>query len=348
MADSTVAAGYPKAFLDFAVSRGADRQTLLKQSNISLDDLKEQDNRIPLSNYTALIGAGIELCSEPALALLFGEAVKFQEISIVALIGEAAETTDEARQQTNRFARLTLDENDGRISDRLELVRENGSVWLKLTSDVYVDNPFLTESAFALGICSARKMFGPDHIFTTRPYPKAIHFTHEEPAYRAEYDRIFRVPLVFGSDRNALLMDEEFLSIKLPRSNPYVFGVLSEHANALLKTLESSKTVRGRVESLLMPILHTGDANMGVIADRLGISRQTLFRKLKAEGVTFEQVLDELRRKLALYYLSGKKASVNETAYLVGFSEPSAFSRAFKRWTGCSPRSMRASEADRL
>jgi len=58
----------------------------------------------------------------------------------------------------------------------------------------------------------------------------------------------------------------------------------------------------------------------------------------QAEGVTFEQVMDELRHKLALHYLNGKKVSVNQTAYLVGFSEPAAFSRAFKRWTGSSPR----------
>jgi AraC-like DNA-binding protein len=77
------------------------------------------------------------------------------------------------------------------------------------------------------------------------------------------------------------------------------------------------------------------------IAAKMGVSRHTLFRKLKAEGVTFEKVLDELRHKMALNYLNGKKASVTETAYLVGFSDPAAFSRAFKRWTGSSPRTMR-------
>jgi AraC-like DNA-binding protein len=110
----------------------------------------------------------------------------------------------------------------------------------------------------------------------------------------------------------------------------------------LLKALESSKSVRGRVESLLMPVLHTGNASMDAVASQLGISRQTLFRKLKAEGVTFAAVLDELRHRMAADYLGARKVSVNETAYLVGFSEPAAFSRAFKRWTGCSPGAMRA------
>jgi AraC-like DNA-binding protein len=77
---------------------------------------------------------------------------------------------------------------------------------------------------------------------------------------------------------------------------------------------------------------------MHLIADKLCCSRQTLFRKLKAEGVTFEQVLDELRRKLSLNYLNANKISVKETARLVGYSDSAAFSRAFKRWTGSSPR----------
>ena len=92
-----------------------------------------------------------------------------------------------------------------------------------------------------------------------------------------------------------------------------------------------------------MPILHTGDVGMEIVASKLGMSRQTLYRNLKSEGATFETVLDELRHKMAVNFLSGRKVSVNETAYLVGFSEPAAFSRAFKRWTGVSPRVARGS-----
>lgn len=116
---------------------------------------------------------------------------------------------------------------------------------------------------------------------------------------------------------------------------------LSAHAETLLKGLRSSPSIRGRVEDLLIPILHTGEASMETIASELGFSRATLLRRLKREGTTFQRVLTELRHKMALHYLSEKRALVNETAYLVGFSEPAAFSRAFKRWTGYSPRTMR-------
>jgi AraC-like DNA-binding protein len=269
-----------------------------------------------------------------------------QDISVVGLIGQAAETPEEARRQLNRYARLTLDEDDVMISDRLEFVRHEGEVWLKTTSSAYADNPLLTESTVAQCVCGAREMFGATHDRSKWPYPKAIHFIHREPSYRAEYDRIFGVPLIFGSHMNALLMDEELLSFNIPRANRYVFGVLSAHAEKLLRSLESSKTARGRVESLLMPILHTGEASMEAAAGKMGLSRATLFRRLKAEGTTFEQVLDELRHKLALHYLGGKKVSVNETAYLLGYSDPAAFSRAFKRWTRFSPRRMRTTMVD--
>ena len=137
---------------------------------------------------------------------------------------------------------------------------------------------------------------------------------------------------------NAILFGEELLSVRMPQPNQYVSSLLTERAEALLERLEESKSVRGRVEKLLIPILHTDEAKIETIARKLGLSRQTLFRKLKAEGVTFEQVLDELRHKLALEYLNGKNVSVNETAYQLGFSDPAGFSRAFKRWTGSSPR----------
>ncbi len=329
----TVAAGTVRAWVDLAAARGAGRSALLERSQLDLRALDDQDQRIPLAKLVTLIRAAKEMSNDPALALHFGETIDCADYSVASMISYACATVAEALAQRNRYGRLMADvECDG--PDRYLLERTQGSVWLIDTRKNPNEIPELTEAFFA-------RVASASHQQRERPFLQAAHFTHAEPAYRAEYDRIFQVPLVFGSQRNALLLDAAWLQQRIALAPGYVFGILSAHAEALLESLEGSKTLRGRVESLLMPILHTGDASVETIAGKLGLSRQTLFRRLRAEGVTFERVLDELRHNLALHYLRGQKVSVNETAYLVGFSDPAAFSRAFKRWTGNRPRSMR-------
>ena len=345
MPNPTIAAGYPKAFLEFAISRGADRATLLERSHLRLDDLKDPERRTSLTTYIGLMEAGIELCNEPALALLFGEAVRLQDISIVGFLGDTVSDIASGPAMINRYARLTLDPDDGGNADAIELVREGGDVWLKSRIEAYMDNPLLTESAFARTVTTVRAMWSSIPALARLTFPKAIRFTHKEPGYRAEYDRIFGVPLFFGSNMNALSLDEEFLKVTLPRINPHLSKALTAHAEELLKNLDSSKTTRSEVEKLLAANLQSGATSVDVIARQLGMSRQTLFRRLKAEGVTFEKVLDELRHRLAVKYLEEKKLSVNETAYLVGFSDQAAFSHAFKRWTGHSPATIRKRKA---
>ena len=99
----------------------------------------------------------------------------------------------------------------------------------------------------------------------------------------------------------------------------------------------SAKSVSRDVERILEPLLPTGDIGMDRVARQLGIGRQTLSRRLKAEGTNFERVLDGLRRRMARRFIDRDGLGVKQTAYLLGFSEPAAFSRAFKRWTGRSP-----------
>jgi AraC-like DNA-binding protein len=338
MAEPTIAAGYPKALLVFAVSRGADRQALLDRAGLASPELAQPDARIALPRYVALMGAAIDLCRDPALALHFGEAVRMQDISIVGLICEAAETTADVGRQLNRYGRLMVDSHTGAPTDLVRAYPGKEGVWMEIVGDIYAAHPLMLEAELTRLVCNTRAAFATVPEFQAMRFPLAAHFTHKAPPYRAEYERIFQAPLAFGSDKNALLLDPAFPFLKQPAVNRYVFGALSERANALLKELEASKSIRSRVESHLMPILHTGDANMEAAAARMGLGRRTLQRRLGEEGTTFEKVLDALRHKLALHYLSGKKVSVNETAYLVGFSDPAAFSRAFRRWTGTSPR----------
>ncbi len=336
MAEPSVAAGVARGLMRFAVSKGADQTFLAERSQINAADLADQDNRIPFAKYVALMRAAKESSHDDALALHYGEAANIAEHSIVGLIGQACETIMEAFVQLNRYVRLVVDVDVG-TAERFQLRHERGGLWFIDTRKEPNDFPELTESSFTQLVCGARSF----RDIPKTPFVRAVHFTHSAPSYRGEYERIFQAPVTFDSDRNAMSVDETWLTHRIAILPRYAFGVLSEHADALLKSLERSTSTKGRVESLLMPILHTGNPDMGAIAAKLGVSRRTLSRKLKMEGTSFVTLLDELRHQLALHYLSCKRASVNETAYLLGFSDPTGFSRAFKRWTGSSPRSMR-------
>jgi AraC-like DNA-binding protein len=335
MREPTIAANVASALIELAVSKGARRVDLGARSRIDLPTLGDRDNRIPLATYVALMRAGQELCNDPALALHFGEAVDVSEISIAGLIGAAAPSLSDGFALLNRYAPLAGDVAGSH--QRFELRRERGEVWLIDTRENANDFPELTESTFARIVCSARRAFGD------KPFVTAVHVTHAAPSYRTEYDRIFRVPIVFESDRNALLTDEAWLAYQPSGASRHLSAILNTHADTLLEQLELSTSVRGRVETLLIPALRTGEATIDAIASELGLSRQTLFRKLKVEGVTFATVLDELRHRLALHYLQTQRLSVKQTAHLVGFSDSTSFSRAFKRWTGSSPRVRRTS-----
>lgn len=333
MREETVSSGFVLGLLSYAASRGADREALLDAAGIAPPALEDRDARLPFQHYVALMHAAKAATGDPALALNFGQAVNVADISIVGLIGQAADTMLEAFEQLNRYVRLVVD-IDLKGEDRFVLKRDALGLWF---TDMRADPnafPELTESAFSHIVAGPRRFGVPEWV-------KEVRVTHARPAHAADYERVFQAPVAFSSDRNAMRMEECIVGHKLGLLPRYVFGVLSEHADALLRELETSGTTRGRVEAFLVPVLHKGEANMDSVAESMAVSRQTLYRALKDEGVTFEQVLDELRHRLALEYLRGRKASVNETAYLVGFSDPAAFSRAFKRWTGISPREAR-------
>jgi AraC-like DNA-binding protein len=329
----TVGAGLARGLVSLAVSKGADANELARRAGIALQALEDQDSRVPMPNYIALMRVAKDMTGDPALALHYGEAVDLAELSITGLIMNASETMGDAFIQMNRFAIEVEGVAPG--ESRFRMTADQRGVWLVDTRASPNDFLELTEVTFARMACHPRRFLPRSHFLE-------VHVTHPEPSYHSEYARIFQCPVVFNAAWNAWRGDPELASYRVQLQPRYVFGVLSDKAEQLLKELESSKSTRGKVESLLMPILHTGDIGMDAIAMKMALSRQTLFRRLKAEDVTFEKVLDDLRHRLALNYLAGKKASVNETAYLVGFSDPASFSRAFKRWTGKSPSEMRS------
>jgi len=327
MHQETVAAGFASALLALLTSKGLNADSLLDKCEINPEILAKPDNRMPLKQFIYLMEMGKELTNEPALALHYGEMSTVPASSIVYLICASADSVIDAFHQMNRYSRLVIDSNDMETT----ISSDETGTWLELQSPIYFEYPQLVESGLA------RIVTGSASYFADRPFAKAIHVSFPEPSYLNEYQRIFDVPITFNCERNAILFDQEFLSLELPNSNQYLFDVLCERADTLLQQLDSEQTIQGKIQKLLLPKLHVGIPEMQQIADQLGMSKQSLYRKLKAQGSGYDQLVDALRHKMALQYLNGKKVSVKETAYLLGFSDPGSFSRAFKRWTGSRP-----------
>ena len=302
-----------RALMDFALSKGCRRDLLLERSGIDPADLWDEENRIPIEKYVALMNAGRELSGDAAFALHFGESDAGIESTIACMMGIFSPSAAGAIAQMSE---------GGADGDRYRLTRDGDNLWIADTWNA--DFREGKESSFARVVCAARRLFPGCELV------KAVHFTHAEPPDRAEYDRIFRMPVVFNSEQNGLLIDAAWLTQNAAAASQQAFQIARSR-------VDNANCTRSRVEAVVADRLHTSAVNIDAVARTLAIGRYTLFRKLKAEGVTFRQVVDELRHKMAVQYLRDKKLPVNETAYLLGFSDPAAFSRAFKRWTGQRP-----------
>ena len=133
------------------------------------------------------------------------------------------------------------------------------------------------------------------------------------------------------------------LALPVRLADPFLLAMLVRHAEAALAARPAGPDrLRGTVERLVLGRLTNGAPTAGDVADALGIGERTLARRLTAEGAPFRQLVDELRLDLARSYLADPELSLAQVAYLLGYADQSAFSNAFKRWTGRSPRRFRA------
>lgn len=332
----TVSAGVARSFVDYAQARGAERAVLLKAVDLDEADLADQDARLPLERYRAIIRAAQNALDDPAFVLNHAMDTRLQDMSVVGLIVHSSRDMADSLTQLNRYSKLMVEVDVMDGAERFSVEPGPEGVWIvdnRPDPNSFIE---LTEASFGRFESEFRREF-PD-----KPFARKIEVTHSAPAYAARYDEVFGCEVVFGAARNALLIAPDWLTQEFDSHSGYVFGLFTERAEALLAALAADETLTGRIEALLLPDLHKGEISVEAVATGLGMSRQTLYRRLKAEGTTFAAVHDGLRRRMAADYLAARKVSVNETAYLVGFSEASSFVRAFRRWTGQTPAEFRA------
>lgn len=324
----SVAGSMVLGLIDYAAGQGADRAALLAMAGLS-GAPQDRDRRVPIDRYVAMHHEAERQCGDPALAIHFAESSNFADLSVVGLLGYASETMRDALAQLNRYGRLVTDLATAGPA-RFVLTEEADGLWL--TDHRIDDPPFpqLTESTFVRMVTGTRQ-FGSD------PYCSLAEVTHHDRGQGAELSRALGVPVRFGARRNALRVSRAWQTYRIALYPRYAFGLFCAHADELLAELDAGQSMAGQVERTVLPLLHTGTVTIEDVARRLGLGSQTLYRALRAEGTTFEALLAALRHRFAQGYLAQDRASLSEIAYLLGYSDVSAFSRAFKRREGVAP-----------
>lgn len=329
MQNATIAAGIVAGFAAFLAQNGVDGSELTGQAGIAPGSLADPDGRLPLAQYARLVRLGQQATGDSGLSLRFGAAVGMADLSILGLIMEASASMGEAFAQMQRYGRLAQ-ASDPSLPPRFVLERRDGRLFLVDQRPDPGAFPELTEEAFAQLTCGPRR-------FLTRPHVLAVHVSHGVPPHAALYEDVFACPVHFGAAVNGLELPDDIADWPIAGARRYVFGALREKADRLLVQASAPTTVRARLEQAMRAVLHQGEPRADALAAQLGFSRSTLFRRLRDEGTSFALVLDQLRRDMAIDYLLASRVSAAEIAYLLGFSEPAAFSRAFQRWTGQTP-----------
>ena len=147
--------------------------------------------------------------------------------------------------------------------------------------------------------------------------------------------------VAFGAAADEILFPRSAGRTRILGADPYLNRLLLSYCEEALARRTPRGSFRHEVINALAPLLPHGDATAGVVARRLAVSQRTLARRLAHEGVTFSDLLDQLRSDLAARYLADDALPISQIAWLLGFREPSGFSHAFKRWTGTTPRAAR-------
>ena len=174
--------------------------------------------------------------------------------------------------------------------------------------------------------------------------PLRVTFQHADPGCAERFQEMFRCPVAFAEDENAIWLEPDIIAEPLATANPELVRINDQIVTDYLARLDRDDIVM-RVRSKLIEHLPSGGGDEAVIAAELNLSLRSLQRKLKEKGVTFSALLEATRRDLGRDYVRDSQHSFNEIAYLLGFTEPANFSRAFRRWYGKSPSEYRSQGA---
>jgi AraC-like DNA-binding protein len=308
---------------------GMDPDEILKVVDLDPSVIGDAEARIPVKQSNALWGEIALRAKDQNFGLHFGKAARdFLGGHVLFSVMMNCPTVESAIDKLARY--------HGLLSDFVQLwLTQQGNYaclsWEPVPIDIELERHH-SESVCAMLVSVLQSLTKDDiHFVKAR-------FNHPRPSDTREHQRVLGCPVVFDCPKNELVIRGQDLSLPVFLANPELLDMLEQYAQKLLERLHTPDTWAGKVNRALGKMLIRGEKpSIDAAAFDLAISARHLQGKLKAEGTTYRQLLDQVRKELALDYLKQAEMTMCDIAFILGFSEQSAFTHAFKRWTGSSP-----------
>ena len=320
--------------LERSTRLGLTREALLREARLEERQVQDPDSRIPLAAVARLWRSLTKHVSDPAFGLRLGAEARVREFGLVGYTMAFSSTVGSALRRLGHYSRI--------VSDALvvALETEGDATWLRI--DV---QPALRAFRPAADARLAAVLAACREIAAAPIAPLMVQLPYRRPTDVKDYETFFAAPLEFGALATAFLLRNEDLARGVAVADPTLTGYLDRLAEQTLSALGSERTVRDRVRRVLWSELTEAVPSLHRVAHTLGVSARTLQRQLREEGTSFAGVLTELRREMAPALLRDGRLAVSEVAFLLGYEDPSAFQRAFRRWFDQSPRAFRSGRA---
>jgi AraC-like DNA-binding protein len=307
-------------------SYGVDPAVLFERAGLDPQKLYDSNARYRDSHLYKLWQLAVEATGDPYIGL---KVASFWHPSTAHALGYAwlaSATLLDALERTVRYYRL--------MTDKEELVLEESDEEFRLIiKNPALDYPTAPEdldASFAALIYLCRMCHGESFN------PLRITLRRQELPDSTPFEDFFRAPIQYSGNEDSVCFDKVDARTPLPTANAEVARANEKIVQEYLARFDRSSAAM-QVRARLTEQLSSGHATQNSIADALHMSLRTLQRRLSDEGTSYKGLLEETRRELASHYMAESHRSINEITYLLGFSEPSNFSRAFRRWTGKSP-----------
>jgi AraC-like DNA-binding protein len=331
---SHVLAAAAAGFEVYVTEAGGDPDRVLGNSGLRSDDIADPTRSLALSSYCEMLESAAAATRNPNFGLRYGAQFKPQMFGLIGFIALASPTAGAALGNFVDMFPLHQNGTETRIYFNGEVVRMEYRILDPAISNRRQDAEF-TIAAFAN---LARLCLGDD--FT----PVRIDFEHPAPESQADHHHIFDADVLFLQPSNALVLRATCLDARMPEGNLSLLNVLRSSLEALTGRPQEEDVV-ARVRAEIRGRLATGPVTLAAVADRLRIPSWTMQRRLSERGISYSDLIDDVRRDLAGVYLRQPHLPLTDIAQFLGYSEPSAFSRAFRHWHDCAPSAYRKSLA---